>query len=145
MNVFRCVQILCAVGALGLLGGCAVAQTTPPKPRPFGEIDREERGVVVNVVDTQIDLRTGVGRSMTAHTPHVPLGPVAVALPVRIGGEKRREIPGEEITVRLSTGRMVTIVQELSSPPFAPGEAVRVLHERRNEVTGQSRVRIERE
>jgi hypothetical protein len=134
-----------AVVAVALLGGCAVAQSTPPKPRPFGEIAREERGEVVTVRDTRIDLRTGMGRAMQAHTPRVPVGPIAVGLPVTIGGEKRVEVPGEEITVRLPSGKMILIVQELSSPPFAPGERVRVLYERKHELTGESRTRIERE
>lgn len=134
-----------ALGGLALLGGCSIAQTPPPKPRPFGEIAREERAEVVSVRDTRIDLRTGMGRSIQARSPHVPVGPIAVAVPVSVGGEKKLEVPGEEITVRLATGKMILVVQELSSPPFAPGERVRVLYERRNEVTGESRTRIERD
>lgn len=135
-----------ALAALVFLGGCSIAQTTPPKPRPFGEIAREERAEVVTVRDTRIDLRTGMGRSLQARSPHVPVGPIAVAVPVQVGGEKKLEVPAEEITVRLATtGKMILVVQELSSPPFAPGERVRVLYERRNEVTGESRTRIERE
>ena len=137
--------LLLAGSLIGLLGGCAVAQTTPPRARPLGEIDREERGEVVNVRDTRIDLRTGAGgRAMSAHTPHIPMGPIAVAVPVRIGGEKAVEVPAEEITVKLTNGKMMQVVQELSTPPFAVGEQVRVLHERRNESTGQSRVKVER-
>jgi hypothetical protein len=131
--------------SLGVLGGCAVAQSAPPKPRPFGEIAREEPAEVVTVRDTRIDLRTGMGRAMQAHTPRVPVGPVAVGLPVTIGGEKRVEVPGEEITVRLASGKMILVVQELSSPAIAPGERVRVLYERKHEVSGESRTRIVRE
>ena len=131
--------------ALALLGGCAVAQSAPPKPRPFGEIAREERGEVITVRDTRIDLRTGMGRAMQAHTPRIPVGPVAVAVPVTIGGEKRLEVPGEEITVRLASGKMILVVQELSSPAIAPGERVRVLYEAKHDVTGESRTRIVRE
>jgi hypothetical protein len=133
-----------ALGMAALLGGCAVAQSTPPKPRPFGEIAREEPAEVVTVRDTRIDLRTGMGRSLQARSPHVPVGPISVALPVQIGGEKMVEVPGEEITVRLSSGKMILIVQELSSPPFAPGEKVRVLYERRDDLTGEARMRVER-
>ena len=133
------------LGLMVLLGGCAVAQSTPPKPRPFGEVAREERAEVVSVRDTRIDLRTGMGRSLQARSPHVPVGPIAVALPVQIGGEKKVEVPGEEITVRLPSGKMILVVQELGSPPFAPGERVRVLYERRDDVTGESRTRVVRE
>lgn len=134
-----------AIAVIALLGGCAVAQSTPPKPRPFGEVAREERGEIITVRDTRIDLRTGMGRAMQAHTPRIPVGPVAVALPVTIGGEKRHEVPAEEITVRLPSGKMILVVQELNSPPFAPGERVRVLHERKHDLTGESRTRIVRE
>lgn len=144
MTLGRPFALLALVG-VALMGGCAVAQSIPPKPRPFGEIAREERGEIVTVRDTRIDLRTGMGRALQAHTPHVPVGPIAVALPVSIGGEKRVEVPGEEITVRLASGKMIMVVQELSSPPFAPTERVRVLYERRHDVTGESRTRIVRE
>jgi hypothetical protein len=134
-----------ALTMLALLGGCAVAQTTPSRPRPFSDIAREERGEVVTVRDTRIDLRTGQGRALQARSPRVPVGPIAVAVPVQIGGEKKVEVPGEEITVRLSSGKMILIVQELSSPPFAPGERVRVLYERRDAGNGEARTRVERE
>ena len=123
-----------------------MAQSEPPPTRPFGEIERFERGVVVAVNDTMIDLRTGQGRSIVAHTPSIPVGGVArVGLPITLGGEKRRDVPGEEITVRLVDGKHVLIVQELSHPAFATGERVRVLHERPNHITGESRTRIARE
>lgn len=133
-----------ALGLVAFLSGCAVAQSTPPKPRPFGDIAREERAEVVTVRDTRIDLRTGMGRSLRTRSTHVPVGPLAVALPIQVGGEKKVEVPGEEITVRLASGKMILVVQELSSPPFAPGEQVSVLYERRDDLTGESRTRIER-
>jgi hypothetical protein len=136
---------VCALMFAGAAGGCAVAQTVPPKPRPIGEVVREESGEVVSVRDTNIDLRTGKARALQTRTPRIPVGPVALGLPVTIGGEKRVEIPGEEITVRVRGGQLIVVVQELSSPPFAPGERVRVLHGRRDEATGQSRIKIERE
>ena len=136
---------LLAASALWL-GGCAVAQTEPPAQRPFGEVERFERGVVAAVHDTMIDLRTGQSRAIATRTPTIPVaGVVGVALPVTLGGEKRRDVPGEEITVRLVDGKLVLIVQELSHPAFATGERVRVLHERPNHITGESRTRIARE
>jgi hypothetical protein len=133
-----------ALTTLAFVGGCAVAQTAPPKPRPIRDIAREEPGEVVSVRDTRIDLRTGMGRSMTAHSPSIPVGPVGVRVPVSVGGEKKVEVPGEEITVKLRDGKLVLIVQELSSPPFAPGERVRVLYERPDELNGVSRTKVER-
>lgn len=137
-------KILPVLAMIGLLGGCAVAQTIP-KSRPFGEVDREERGEVMSVRDTRIDLRTGSGRAVRAQTPRIPLGPIAVAVPLQIGGEKPVEVPAEEITVRLSNGRLIMVVQELSNPPFAAGEKVRVLHGRRSDQGGEPRARIERD
>ncbi|MCX6956399.1 MAG: hypothetical protein NTV51_30050 [Verrucomicrobia bacterium] len=127
-----------------LLGGCALAQSEPPPPRPFGEIAREERGVVASVQDTMIDLRTGQVRTLRSRSPTVPVGPVAVSVPVTFGGEKRRDIPGEEITVRLASGKSLMIVQEQGQPPFAVGEQVKVQHEKANEVTRESRKRVVR-
>lgn len=134
-----------ALAAVALLGGCAVAQSRPPPPRAFGEVAREDRGEVLAVRDTRIDLSTGMGRSIQARTPSIPLGPVGIGVPIRIGGEKRVEVPAEEITVQLTSGKLIIVVQELSSPPFAPGERVRVLHERAHEMSGVARIRIARE
>jgi hypothetical protein len=128
-----------------LFGACAVGQSAPPPPRPFGEVESEEAGAVLSVHDTMIDLRTGQSRSFQAHAPPIALGPIAVAVPVSIGGESRRDVPGEEITVQLASGKLILVVQELSHPAFARGERVRVLHERPNLVTGESRTRVVRE
>ena len=135
--------------ALGvLLGGCGgvnLAQSRPPPRKPITDIAREERGEIVTVRDTQIDLSTGRGRSVGMRTPAVPVGPIAVRVPVGIGGEKRVEVPAEEITVRIRDGRLISVVQELSSPPLAPSERVRVLYERTEDSGGLGRIQIVRE
>jgi hypothetical protein len=141
--VARTIAVICAVLA-GFVGGCAVATTSPPAPRPFGETAFQEPGVIVAVRDTTIDLRTGVARGISAHTPAIPMGPVAMSVPVTVGGERRRQIPGEELTIRLVDGRLIFVVQERNDPPFAVTERVRVLHERPNEVTGESRTKVVR-
>jgi len=144
MRLFSLTAIF-AVAMIPVLGGCAVAQSRPTPPRPITEVAREERGQILTVRDTRIDLSTGNARSLRAHTPAVPVGPIGVRLPVQIGGEKRVEVPGEEITVQLASGKLISVVQQLSSPPFAPGERVRVLHERPSEVSGVGRTQIVRE
>lgn len=131
-----------AVAAL-LAGGCAIGQSTPPPPKPFGEIASEEEGEVVSVHDTMIDLRTGQARALHSSGPLVPIGPVAIPVPITIGGERKHEVPGEEITMKVREGKMILVVQELSEPPFAVGERVRVLHEQAS-AGGKSRVRVER-
>ena len=139
-----CAAVVVLALAAVLLGGCSVAQTLPAAPRPFGEVESEERGVVAGVHDTMLDLRTGQVRSLRTRSPTIPLGPLSVALPISIGGEKRRDVPGEEITVRLRSGRLVLVVQELSHPAFAVGEEVKILHEKPNHITGESRTRVAR-
>jgi hypothetical protein len=136
--------------SLTAFSGCAipaipVAQSTPPPPRPLGEIVREERGEVISVSDTRIDLSTGKVNSLSTRTPAIPAGPIGLRVPIKLGGEKRVEVPAEQITVQLANGKMISVVQELSSPPFAPGERVRVLHEKPSDVNGQGRTRIVRE
>ncbi|MBL9189221.1 MAG: hypothetical protein JNK23_17195 [Opitutaceae bacterium] len=125
--------------------GIQLAQSRPPPRPPVTDIARQERGEVITVRDTTIDLSTGRGRSVGMHSPAVPIGPVAVRVPVSVGGEKRVDAPAEEITVRLSTGKLMAVVQELSSPPFAPGERVRVLYERTDDQGGTGRIQIVRE
>lgn len=145
-NTLRFAGALALAAALAVLpGGCAIGQSRPPSTRPLGEIAREERGEILAVRDTRIDLSTGQGNRIRASTPAVGVGPLAVRVPVTVGGEKRVEAPAEEITVQLASGKLMAVVQELSSPPFAPGERVRVLYERPNDITGEARQRVVRE
>jgi hypothetical protein len=138
--------IITLIFAAGCLPTIPIAQSRPPPSRPLGEIAREERGQIISVSDTRIDLSTGQARGITTQTPAVPVGPIGgLRLPISLGGEKRVEVPAEQITVQLASGKMISVVQELSSPPLAQGERVRVLHEKPNEVTGASRTRIVRE
>ncbi|MES1167474.1 MAG: hypothetical protein ABUL68_05665, partial [Pseudomonadota bacterium] len=73
--------------------------------------------------------------------------PLAIASAVgslvgEAGGSKLDNVRGEEITVQLKDGQVVTVVQERSDPPMAPGERVLVV------TTGSSanlqRVRVTR-
>ncbi len=130
--------------ALAGCGGVNLAQSRPPPRKPVTDIAREERGEIITVRDTQLDLSTGRGRAVGASSPAIPVGPVGIRVPVTIGGEKRVDVAAEEITVRLADGKLIAIVQELSSPPLAPGERVRVLHERTDDGRGQGRIQIVR-
>ena len=112
---------------------------------PLRNIAREERGEILSVRDTRIDLRTGRVRGLNTHTPAIPIGPVGIRVPVTLGGEKRSDVPAEEITVRLASSKLISIVQELSSPPFAPGERVRVLIERVEDPAAVARMQVVRE
>ncbi len=141
----KCLAGLLAAVTLLALGGCAVelAQARPPDEKPFGEVEHEDRGEVVSVVDTKIDLRTGQGRVLGT-TQSVGVGPIGVGVPITLGGESKREVPGEDITVKLKSGKLVHIVQQLSSPPYGVGEAVKVQYEKPNRITGEARTRVVR-
>ena len=138
------VVLLVFAATLAGCGGVQLAQSRPPPRKPVTDIAREERGEIITVRDTQLDLSTGRGRSVGASSPAIPVGPVGIRVPVTIGGEKRVDVPAEEITVRLASGKLIAIVQELSSPPLAPGERVRVLHERTDDGSGPGRIQIVR-
>ncbi|MBI5768554.1 MAG: hypothetical protein HZA93_12215 [Verrucomicrobia bacterium] len=133
------------LAALVLGAGCAVSQSAPPPPRTFGEVESQERGVIVTVRDIMVDRRTGRGPDATVRTPHIPVGPIAVAVPIALGGEKRQDVPGEEITVRLAGDKLIVVVQELSSPALAPGERVLLQREKPSLLTGDSRSRVVRD
>jgi outer membrane lipoprotein SlyB len=130
---------------MAVLGGCAVAQTRPKPPPPIRDVAREERGEILTVRDTRIDISTGMASGIVAHTPTVGVGPFGVRVPVLIGGEKKTEIPGEEITIQLVTGKLISVVQELSTPPLAPGERVRILHERVDDRSRPPRIQVVRD
>lgn len=143
----RRVRLITAVGLLALtMSGCGVhvLQTPPPPVKPLREVAREERGEVINVRDTKLDLSTGRGAPIGMSAP-VGVGPFGVPVPITIGGEKKKEVPAEEITVQLANGRLVAIVQELSSPPIAPGERVKVQYEAVDEPGTTPRMRVVRE
>jgi outer membrane lipoprotein SlyB len=129
-------------GALAMmLSACASSE--PSRPRRVREVASETGGEIVGVRDVMID--PSAGPEMKVGVPvSSPLGILRVPVTVPGGGSKR-EIPGEELAVRLDEGRTILIVQERASPPFAIGERVRVLHERENLVTGIAKTRIERE
>jgi hypothetical protein len=142
------VGLLWLIGATlaGATSGCGIhlAQTPPPPMKPIRDVAREEKGEVLNVRDTKLDLSTGRGAPLRTSAP-VGVGPFGVPVPITIGGEKKKEVPAEEITVRLASGRMIAIVQELSSPPFAPGERVRVLFEQVDDPGTTPRMQVVRD
>jgi hypothetical protein len=138
---------LLLAGLISAWQGCSVdlAQTAPPAQKPVRDVAREERGEVVTVRDTKIDLRTGRGAPLRTSTPPIGIGPFGVPIPINIGGEKKVEAPAEEITVRLKSGTTIAVVQELSSPPFAPGEQVKVLFEKVDDPGTSARMQVVRD
>lgn len=133
-----------ALAALTGCGGINLASTPPPPPAPIREVARTERGVIMTVRDTKLDLRTGRPAAIQTSTPGVGVGPFGVALPVGIGGEKKVEVPAEEITVKLGSGKMIGVVQPLSSPPFAVGMRVDVVYEKVDDPRDAARMEVRR-
>lgn len=138
--------VLYFFGALPLLlaltgcGGVNLASTPPPAYQPIRDVARTERGVIMTVRDTKLDLRTGRGAPIQTSTP----GILGVGLPVGIGGEKKVEVPAEEITVKLASGKMVGVVQPLSNPPFAVGMRVEVVYEKVDDPRDAARMEVRR-
>ena len=127
------------------LAGCHVAQTRPPPVKPISDVAREERGEILTVRDTKIDLSTGRAAPLRTSVPVAGIGPFGVRLPASIGGEKKVEVPAEEMTIQLRSGKLISVVQELSSPPFAPGEIVRVQYERVDDPRTPARMQVVRD
>ncbi len=126
--------------ALTGCGGIQLASTPPPPPAPIRDIARTERGVIMTVRDTKLDLRTGRAAPLQTSTP----GIYGIGLPVGIGGEKKVEVPAEEITVQLASGKMVGVVQPLGSPPFAAGMRVEVVYEKVDDPRDAQRIEVRR-
>ena len=128
-------------------GGCAinVMQTAPPPVRDITDIAREEPGKIVTVRDTRIDLASGRVAPLRTQTPRIGVGPLAVSVPVTIGGERKGQVPAEEMTIELAGGKLISVVQPLGSPPFAPGERVRVQYERVDDPRMAARVQVVRD
>lgn len=137
------VGVLLALGA----GGCSVnvLQTAPPPMRAITEIAREEPGKIVTVRDTKIDLASGRVAPLRTQTPRIGVGPIGVSVPVTIGGERKGQVPAEEMTIELAGGKLISVVQPLSSPPFAPGERVRVQYEKVDDPRTGGRVQVVRD
>lgn len=126
--------------ALSGCGGVNLASTPPPPAQSIRDIARTERGVIMTVRDTKLDLRTGRAAPLQTSTPRL----LGVGVPVNIGGEKKIEVPAEEITVKLPSGKMVGVVQPLSSPPFAVGMRVEVVYEKVDDPRDGQRMEVRR-
>ena len=81
------------------------AQVLPPQCEPVEAVrepEREERGEVVTVNDTMIDLRTGQRPAGSVRTPGIPVGPAVVSLldrarELRQSDNRHLELLGERL------------------------------------------------
>jgi outer membrane lipoprotein SlyB len=146
-------------GLLAALAGCssAASSRTPIYTQAeIGQAISQQSGEILSVRDVIITPNSTVGRGAqgagsriggAAVVGAITGSPLAIASAVgsvvgEAGGTKLDNVRGEEITVQLRDGQVVTVVQERSDPPMAPGERIVVV------TTGSSanlqRVRVTR-
>jgi outer membrane lipoprotein SlyB len=138
---------VCAAALLGLTAGCASSSNKPVyTTSQTGVIMKEKTGQIMSVRDVVIKdpdngsiFSRGGGPGATiggaAGRAATTGGSVPVATAGIIGEEVGRQLggqlderAGEEISIRLDEGdEMITIVQERTGPPLAPGERIKVL------------------
>ena len=146
-------------GLVAALAGCssATSSRTPVYTQAeIGQAISQQSGEILSVRDVIIAPNSTVSRGAqgagsriggAAVVGAITGSPLAIASAVgsvvgEAGGSKLDNARGEEITVQLKDGQVVTVVQERSDPPMAPGERVIVV------TTGSSanlqRVRVTR-
>ena len=123
--------------------GCSspAAKTPAYGQDEIGQALSRESGEIVSVRDVVITPTPAAARGTPGAGSQVGAAavvgaitgsPVAIARAVgsvmgEAGGSKLDNKMGEEITVHLKSGRTVTVVQERSSPPLAPGEEIEMV------------------
>jgi len=125
--------IVVGVALAGGLAGCATGGDDSYREslRSTMEVLKVERGEIIAVNDVVISpiqarkiiAQSNDGRGGASGMSATPVAPPrrGVAIP---GGKM---VPGEEITVQVSGGRLLMIVQEQSRPAMAKGERVKVV------------------
>lgn len=122
-----------AAGLAGGLAGCASGNDDSYREslRSTMEVIKVERGEIIavnDVVISPIQARKIIAQSSDGRGGASGMSATPVAPPrrgVAIAGGKM--VPGEEITVQLSGGRLLMIVQEQSRPAMAKGERVKIV------------------
>ena len=145
-------------GLVAALAGCSSTSSRTPvyTQAEIGQAISQQSGEILSVRDVIIAPNSTVARGAqgagsriggAAVVGAITGSPLAIASAVgsvvgEAGGSKLDNARGEEITVQLRDGQVVTVVQERSDPPMAPGERVIVV------TTGSSanlqRVRVTR-
>jgi outer membrane lipoprotein SlyB len=133
-----------ASGALAL-GGCTNTSRLPVyESSQVGSVIKTQGGEIVSVRDVVIKApsssagSTGMGSRIGAAAGRSAIygGAAAAASAATsvvgeaigaVAGARADDKLGEEITVAIEGGQVVTIVQEQSKPPLAPGERVRIV------------------
>jgi len=131
--------------AIAAGAGCSSPSRLPVyDSSQVGSVIKTEGGEVVSVRDVMIKapssaagstgmgsrIGAAAGRSAIYGGPSAAVGAAGAVIGEAVGavaGARADDRVGEEITVTVEGGQTVTIVQERSNPPLAPGEKVRIV------------------
>lgn len=151
-----------AIGALGLTGCTSTSRMPVYDSSQVGSIIKSQNGEIISVRDVMIKAQssaagsTGMGSRIGAAAGRGAIygGASAAASAASavvgeavgaVAGARADDRVGEEITVSIEGGQAVTIVQERSNPPLAPGERVRVVTGSSGGLYGGGGTRVVRE
>jgi len=133
-------------GVLSLAAGCSSTSSRLPvyDSSQVGAVIKSEAGEVVSVRDVLIKapssqagstgmgsrIGSAAGRSAIYGGPSAIVGAAGAVIGEAVGsvaGAKMDDRVGEELTIVAEGGQTITVVQERSNPPLAPGERVRII------------------
>lgn len=126
--------------------GCSSSSSRLPvyDSSQIGSVIKSEAGEVISVRDVLIKapsssagstgmgsrIGSAAGRSAIYGGPSAIVGAAGAVIGEAVGsvaGAKMDDRVGEEITILSEGGQTITIVQERSNPPLAPGERIRIV------------------
>ena len=135
-----------AGGAIVAATGCSSSSSRLPvyDSSQIGSVIKSEAGEVISVRDVLIKapsssagstgmgsrIGSAAGRSAIYGGPNAIVGAAGAVIGEAVGsvaGAKMDDRVGEEITILSEGGQTITIVQERSNPPLAPGERIRIV------------------
>lgn len=134
---------LMGTGLAIFLAGCSSPSANTPvySQAEIGQAINQQAGEIIGVRDVIITPNSATSRGAPGAGSRVGAAavagaiygsPAAIASAVgsvvgEVGGSKLDNKMGEEITVQLKNGQVVTVVQERGDPPMALGESVLVV------------------
>jgi outer membrane lipoprotein SlyB len=145
MKITRQIFAVLAGAAIAGGAGCSSPSRLPVyDSSQVGSVIKSEGGEVISVRDVLIKapsspagstgmgsrIGAAAGRSAIFGGPAAAVGAAGAVIGEAVGsvaGAKADDRVGEEITILAEGGQTVTIVQDRSSPPLAPGERVRII------------------
>ncbi len=129
-----------------MAAGCANSRSSLPvyDSSQVGSVIKSQGGEIVSVRDVLIKapstnagstgmgarIGSAAGRSAIFGGPAAAVGAAGAVVGEAIGGvagARADDKVGEELTIAVEGGQTITIVQERSDPPMAPGERVRII------------------